>query len=133
MTEPVYLACRQKTTLTNLPAQPYIVHHTDKLLESEQDRWLSEHHLLSKIHTDLTIDNITTVADLVEAGIGWSILPEICLKNFSGYKTPLTFKDGTKFERSTFISENQESSQLVQVKAFKDYVVNYFTNQTRVL
>lgn len=133
MTEPVYLACRQETTLTDLPAQPYIVHHTDKLLESEQDRWLSEHHLLSKIHTDLTIDNIITVADLVEAGIGWSILPEICLNNFSGYKTPLTFKDGTKFERSTFISENQESSQLVQVKAFKDYVVNYFTNQSKLL
>ena len=56
---------------------------------------------------------------MITSGIGWSVLPEICLKGRDDLvKKALTFRDGTPFTRSTFVFYQEEYAQLPQVKIF---------------
>ena len=59
---------------------------------------------------------------MVKNGLGWSVLPEICLKDYSGIVRPLSFADGEPFVRSTYLLYTDQAAQLQQVKAFVDLV-----------
>ena len=59
-----------------------------------------------------------TCEELVESGVGWAILPEIALENFSGVKKPLAFKNGEPFIRRTYVFCQREALKLPQVDAF---------------
>lgn len=96
---------------------PYIGRKTDQNLEREIAQWLRENN----IHTDnqrLNVDNITTCVEMVKNGLGWAIVPEICLGEFKGYKLPLRFANGEPFVRSTYLLYGDNYQDLPQVKAF---------------
>ena len=58
---------------------------------------------------------------MIAAGIGWSILPEICLSREDGlWKMPLQFNDGTPFTRTTTVYYQEDYALLPQVKLFLD-------------
>ena len=57
---------------------------------------------------------------MVKNGIGWALLPEICLKNFDGYIKPLYLKDGTALTRKTYVLYKNDYYDLPQVKLFID-------------
>lgn len=61
---------------------------------------------------------------MVKRGLGWSIVPEICLKDFDGIAEPLVFENGEPFVRSTYIMYNNNVMELPQVKAFIDLLKN---------
>ena len=71
------------------------------------------------------------ILEMVSRGIGWSILPEICLKQFDGQITPLYFKDGTPFTRSSHILYKHDYFELPQVKKFIQEVLarEYFMGE----
>lgn len=96
---------------------PYIGRKTDQNFEREIAQWLRENN----IHTNnqcLNVDNITTCVEMVKNGIGWAIVPEICLAEFKGYKMPLRFANGEPFVRSTYLFYGDNYQELPQVKAF---------------
>ena len=43
---------------------------------------------------------LSTCVAMVKAGLGWSIVPEICLSYFDGIAEPLFFADDTPLTRS---------------------------------
>lgn len=55
---------------------------------------------------------------MVKAGLGWSIVPEICLSYFDGIAEPLFFADGTPLTRSTYLLYRRREAELPQVRAF---------------
>lgn len=100
--EPVCLVTAREHAGEPLNSYPYIGRHTDAGFYDKIQLWRAENGC-QESRTNLWVDDIGSCLEMVSRGIGWSILPEICLKQFDGQITPLYFKDGTPFTRSSHI------------------------------
>ena len=96
---------------------PFIGRRTDLELEREIALWMRENNIHRKTN-GIYVDNITTCVEMVKRGLGWSIVPEICLGDFDGIVKLLTFANGEPFVRSTYIMYNSSVLELPQVNAF---------------
>lgn len=104
-----------------LKSLPYIGRSTDIMLERKIAQWMRE----NEIHPSrqgIFVNSIVTCVEMVERGLGWGIVPELCLKNFSGYAEPLIFKNGEPFVRSTYLIYNNTVASLPQAQAFINIV-----------
>lgn len=115
--ERVYMVCGKENENRKLEEYPYIGRKTDPYLSGQILRWIREQGISTE-SSKICVDNITTCEELVESGVGWSILPEIALENFSGIKKPLSFKNGEPFIRRTYVFCQREVLKLPQVDAF---------------
>ena len=61
---------------------------------------------------------------LIRRGIGWTVLPEICLQSFEGVIKPLRFSSGEAFTRRTHLLYRPDYFRLPQVQAFVETVMN---------
>ncbi len=102
---------------------PYIGRRTDAAFEREVAQWMRENHLHPDIR-GIYVDNIITCVEMVKRGLGWAIVPEICLKNFTGYSRPIFFENGEPFVRSIYLLYTETVSTLPQVHAFIDIIRN---------
>jgi DNA-binding transcriptional LysR family regulator len=115
--EDVCIIMNQKFEQQPLNDIPYIGRRTDAVFERETSQWFHE----NKIQTDadgIFVDNITTCVEMVKSGLGWSIVPRICLNNFNGIIRPLHFANGEPFVRSTYLMYPDTALKLPQVSAF---------------
>lgn len=115
--EPVCLVTSRDHAGIPLDSIPYIGRHTDPAFHDMMQRWREENGCRDS-RTNLWVDDIASCLEMVSRGIGWSILPEICLSGFNGQITPLYFKDGTAFTRSSHILYKHDYFELPQVKMF---------------
>ena len=115
--EPVCLVRNQEMAELSLKDIPYIGRHTDSPFYDRIEQWKQENGC-ANCRTQLWIDDISSCLEMVENGIGWSILPEICLKNYKGSITPLFFQDGSPFIRTSHILYKSHYFELPQVRAF---------------
>ena len=101
---------------------------------SQIERWRQERGCFGS-HVNLWIDDIGSCLEMVSRGIGWAILPSICLDGFQGLVRPLHFPDGTAFTRSSHILYRQEYFELPQVKMFIQTVLadEYFRDNEKSL
>lgn len=97
---------------------PYIGHKTDSVFERELTRWLHENNIQVDQTNGILVDSIGTCVEMVNRGLGWAIVPEICLANFHGNRTPLFFANGEPFIRSTWLMYSDDAMALRQVEAF---------------
>lgn len=104
-----------------LQEMPYIGRNSDVESEREMGQWMHENGLHPKNYS-IHVDNISTCVEMVKRGLGWAIVPEICLKDFDGHVEPLAFADGEPFVRSTYILYSEQALMLPQVKAFVDLI-----------
>lgn len=77
-----------------------------------------EGKLLLEPSSILNVEGLSTCVAMVKAGLGWSIVPEICLSYFDGIAEPLFFADGTPLIRSTYLLYRRREAELPQVRAF---------------
>lgn len=82
--EPMCLVCSRENQGRPLTDYPYIGRHTDTELSRQIESWLMAHGL-SDIRSGLWIDNIDTCKEMARHGLGWCILPQICLDDFDGF------------------------------------------------
>lgn len=115
--EPICLVVGESNRDVPLDHIPYIAREADTGYATSLSRWRSENGL-SPSKSDLVISDVPTVIKLVERGMGWSVLPEICLSDFKGIIRPLQFKDGRAFTRRTHILYRAGHFALPQVRAF---------------
>lgn len=115
--EPMCLVCSRENQGRPLTDYPYIGRHTDTELSRQIESWLMAHGL-SDIRSGLWIDNIDTCKEMARHGLGWCILPQICLDDFDGFIDPLTLPDGTPFVRNTYLLYKKIYSELPQIKLF---------------
>ena len=117
--EPVCLIKSRQHTTAELETLHYVGRRTDISEERQIDSWLRENNLFSH-QQKLLVDDINSCKELVQAGLGWSILPRICLDNFDGDIQALYMADGTPLVRNTYALYQECSYQLQQVKLFLD-------------
>ena len=103
---------------------PYLGRKTDAAFEREIIRWLRENDITPEPH-GIYVDSITTCVEMVKRGIGWAIVPEICLTNFDGIVKPLCFKNNKPFIRPTYIMYSEAAAKLPQIQAFVDVIKNF--------
>ena len=94
----------------------YIGRDSDPEHMSMKARWLMEHKM--EPDAQLNVDGLSTCVAMVNAGLGWSIVPSICLNYFDGISEPLFFADGTPLTRSTYLLYRKRESELPQVREF---------------
>ena len=108
---------RNKTNAdTPLEELRYIDRDANPEHQSMKARWLMEHKL--EPSSILNVEGLSTCVAMVKAGLGWSIVPEICLSYFDGIAEPLFFADGTPLTRSTYLLYRRREAELPQVRAF---------------
>ena len=109
---------------TPLQDLTYIGRKTDLVFESQLGKWLRENQLEPK-NANVYVDNITTCVDMVKAGNGWSVVPEIALDHFTGDVVPLKFANGEPFVRSTYLMFSADILKLPQVFEFIELVKHF--------
>lgn len=119
--ERICLIHAEPINLLDLSHLPYIGRKTDLEFEREISQWFHENQIKTRTE-GLFVDNVSTCVDLVERGVGWAIVPEICIQNFQGHILPLSFSNGEPFVRSTYLVASENGSNLPQVKAFMAYL-----------
>lgn len=101
---------------TPLDQMRYIGRDSNPEHMSIKARWLMEHGL--EPTSALNVDGLAACVSMVQAGLGWSIVPEICLSYFDGLSEPLFFADGTPLTRSTYLLYRKREYELPQVREF---------------
>ena len=96
---------------------PYISHKTDLSQAAYIRRWLDQNGL-DPGSASFSVDNVSTCLDMVKRGVGFALLPQICLDSFHGIIQPCTFKNGQPFTRKTYIFCQKEALDLPQIAAF---------------
>ncbi len=121
--EPMCFVCSKENRGRALNEYPYIGRHTDPDLSARIDRWLNAHNL-GQIRSHMQIDNIDTCKEMARYGLGWCILPRICLDDFDGYIEELYMEDGSPFLRDTYVLYRHQYARLPQVKLFLDALLS---------
>lgn len=120
-TEPICLIRSRENMDTPLANLHYISRYSDNNHMTQQTRWLIENNLNPE--STLNVDTLSTVVKLTQQGIGWSIVPAICLDNFVGIREPLYFADGTPLMRSTYLLYRKRDYALPQLREFVRIVI----------
>lgn len=116
--EAICIIRQEKDKDKPLTELPYIGRQTDMIFKREISQWMREHNLNPSAIEYMTVNNISTCVEMVKRGLGWAIVPEICLKDFKGSIEPLYFKNGEPFVRSTYLMYTEQASKLPQIQAF---------------
>ncbi|MGL5312190.1 MAG: LysR family transcriptional regulator [Peptostreptococcaceae bacterium] len=121
--DPIYLVCKDEYSIDELNSFSFINRRTDSAFQFLIKKWFNENNLLIN-YSKLSIDNTETIIEMCKSGVGWSILPKICLDNFEGYKKPLYFNDGTPFERESYILYKNSYYKLPQVELLVKSIID---------
>lgn len=103
---------------------PFIARESDAGYMNELERWFDEQGIHSS-RSEVVINDVETIVTLVQRGIGWSVLPGICLNRFDGIIRPITFRNGERFVRRTHILYRSDYMSLPQAKAFVEIAKQY--------
>ena len=115
--EPHCLVTNRSHENTPLNKLTYIARDTDAGYMAELARWMSENGL-RPTRSNLIMNDVPTIVTMVEKGMGWSVLPSICLSGFKGVIKPVILKDGSSFVRKTHILYRPDYLALPQARAF---------------
>ncbi|MCR5758240.1 MAG: LysR family transcriptional regulator [Selenomonas sp.] len=100
---------------------PQINRQADVDMEREITQWLRENKIRSSKRR-IQVNSTSTCVTMVERGLGWGIVPEICLKDFKGERRPLFFANGEPLMRSTYLLFTPQALELPQVCTFIDCI-----------
>lgn len=128
--EPMCFVCSKENQGRSLSEYSYICRHTDSDLSARIDRWLTAHDL-AQIRPHMWIDSIDTCKEMARYGLGWCILPRICLDDFDGYIEELYMEDGSPFLRNTYVLYKHQYAELPQVKLFLDALLGSSVSENK--
>lgn len=122
MTEKIYIVSKHPISIDDLPHLPRIYYNTDTSLNKLIDDWWIG-RFVEPSSIAIKVDNMETSKEFVQHGLGFSILPDILLKNNQDlYKIPCLDQNGNAMIRNTdMILKEQYLSNNV-VRAFYDFM-----------
>lgn len=124
--ENYYISYHKRIELDDLINIPYIHYQSEVLSQNEFKNWLKNRVYASK-NGSIFADSIDATKQLVKEGLGWALLPGVCLGDFEGFYTPLSF-EGKQFKRNTYLLAHESHTELPQVKEFIDLLRSYYIN-----
>ena len=104
-----------------LGSLPQLVRRTDAAMERDIARWMRENRITAS-RNQIIVNSTATCVEMARRGLGWGIVPEICLEDFQGSIRPLYFANGEPLLRSTYIMYPRQALELPQAKAFIDLI-----------
>ena len=119
--ESYYLVCKHETSNDQLRTILYIHQKIDNLGQELADEWV-RNNLSFEPRSRVESNSIEVCLSMVNQGIGWAILPGICLERFSGYKIPIYSKEGAPIVRNTYLCYKKSELVLPQVKKFVEHI-----------
>jgi DNA-binding transcriptional LysR family regulator len=123
--EPICIASKHKIFLEEIETSPYIHYQTSLNLMYQIDYWWNEKYIKNP-NMIISCNNMDTCLELLKAGVGWSVLPTMGLKNFDGYKQDAYYNSGEPLIRNTSICY-YEPQNLSPEKYFIDFVIDYYS------
>ncbi len=108
----------ENTPLSDLT---FIGRDSDTAYQTDLSAWFAEQGLHPS-RSELIINDVETIINLVERGLGWSVLPAISLGRFRGIAEPVRFADGRPFVHRTHILCRADYLSLPQARAFAEVV-----------
>ena len=124
--ENICLASSSVISLEDLPNRPQINYGTDSSLQIMLEDWWRELFSCPPMIT-MEVDSMDTCRQMVLHGLGWAFLPFIGLKQHADLKTKkLYWQNGTPVVRKTWMLYRNSSLQLSAVRAFTDYLKEYY-------
>ncbi|PAE07039.1 LysR family transcriptional regulator [Terribacillus saccharophilus] len=120
--EQLYVISKQQISIGQLPLLPFIKYNTDTSLKTIIDGWIHE-HLQHAPLTAMEVDRQETCKEMVKHGLGYSIVPEICLRESDQlYRIGLTNEKKEPLLRETWLMYDPKSLDLQVVKAFTGFL-----------
>lgn len=127
--ERIGIVSKTPIDLERLPEFPRIHYITDKLLEHQINNWWQDHFTVAP-NNIMEVNKAEACRDLAIRGLGYAIIPEICLENIREpfYFYPLYDKQGVPLIRNTWLFYREKATELSTVKAFLDYIEEKIEN-----
>ena len=91
----------------------------DTVMPRSKRQWLLERGL-NPDAVDFSVDAIDVCLEMVQQGMGWSVVPDVGLQDFDGCVEVCRFRDGSTFGRDTYALCPKEAMELPQVRAFAE-------------
>ncbi|MFZ7943653.1 LysR family transcriptional regulator [Neobacillus sp. 19] len=121
--ENIFIVSSKKIDVNDLPFHPRVNYMTDQSLRDVIENWWQETFTVPP-NVSMEVDRIETCKELVLNGLGYAILPEICIKEDDPlYKEPIVLKNNSFLQRETWIFYRDVTLELSQVKAFIDFLI----------
>lgn len=120
--EKIYVVSKNKINISELPTIPRINYETDHSLKTLIDTWWQETFDIPPNIT-MEVDRIDTCREMVINGLGYAILPSICIKGFEHLHTyEISSKNNNDFSRRTWLIFQENALELSVVKVFVDFI-----------
>ncbi|WP_110928453.1 LysR family transcriptional regulator [Bacillus massiliglaciei] len=120
--EKIYVVSKHEIELTELPKLPRIFYETDHSLMTLIDSWWEE-KFDAPPHYTMEVDRIDTCREMVINGLGFAILPGICIKGFNHlHKIEISSIYNNDVSRKTWLIYRENALELSTVKAFVDFI-----------
>jgi len=126
--EPYGIVANENFNLNEINKKPWVKHETENtIIQSEKFflEWWNENYTFPWKGDIMTVNSTEAALNMAEKGIGWTVLPEIHLKQ----NNRLTFfslkkKDGSSFLRKTHLLCRNKIGKKIIIKEFIDYVLS---------
>jgi len=119
--EPICIVSKKEINLTDLPNLPRIDYKTDRSLDTILDSWWFEHYDEAPNIT-MTVDKVETCKEMVKHGLGYAIIPQICLHdNDDLYMKYLKFNSQIQ-TRDTWLKYQDSLLELSLIKSFINFL-----------
>lgn len=120
--EKICIASSKKIEFDELPSLPRVNYQTDHSLKNTIENWWQETYSVPPM-ISMEVDRLDTCKELVLNGLGYAILPEICIKNDEDlYIAPILLQENKYLLRNTWIFYRDAALELAQVKAFINFL-----------
>lgn len=120
--EPLLVASKATLNIEHLPKMDRIYYKTDSSLKGLIDNWWKE-IFNDPTRISMEVGNLETCKEMVKMGLGYAILPAICLKDEKNlFVQPLYDSKGDRVERETWAYCRDSSIHFPPVQAFLDYL-----------
>jgi len=124
--EPICIVSKKPIKLEKLPSMPRINYQTDFHLKTVIDGWWQQTYASLPPLVRMEVDKIETCKEMVKKGLGYAIIPSICLKESDGlYSWNLTTPSGEPILRNTWLICKNAVLELSMVTAFLEFTKNY--------
>ncbi|KXB91216.1 LysR substrate binding domain protein [Veillonellaceae bacterium DNF00626] len=124
---PLYLISANKIDFDTLPKQPSIRYRSDPSLDELRSRWWRQNFTDSP-HFSLTVSDCLTCVEIVNHGLGHSLIPEDLLSkcNSNVDRQMIYDKQGKPLLRPSHLLYKEAMLQSAPVKIFINYIKKYF-------
>lgn len=120
--EPLYIISQEKLDLNRLPEYKQIEYKTDNSLKGIINSWWANRYS-SPANVEMEVDRLETSKELVKSGLGYAVVPAICLKEEDNvYKEEVRLADGTPVTRDSWVMYNADVAHLSIVNKFIEHI-----------